>query len=221
MSLAIIPLSFNSELQLDFSDQIYPHISIYPLDICLDLDLCVMINTKVVSLREEYISFVPEGVYSDRDRFAIQIAYLEKYPKISAVGSQVKITTANTEIRFPVDFFECSKLFYRFKKEFIFDYSVVIRRKDFLDAGGLTRDVTRSEHELQYTIFLSLWARLMFMHRYVANVDNSLVRCAPEVLQKPEGYDHEVELIWGMFRRGTFKITPIIDDWKNDLFDIS
>lgn len=184
-------------------------------------DICTEINNCVLDLDSQYLVFVFQEIFSFNNRFELQIDYLENHEKVAAAGCGINVLVndkLSNIIRYPSNSSKCYSDFFLQKKEFCFDYAMIIRRKCFIEAGGLTRKIRRSEKSLQLALFLSLWVRFLFMKYQITNIFEALIECSLENIQKNEEYYQEKELVWGMFRRKTFSIHPLTH-YSPHLFD--
>jgi len=218
--LSVICLD-NFDTKEKFANQTFSDFEVCQLP-HMNIDICSFINEKVLNISSDYILFAHSEVKSKEDRFERQVDYLDKNEEV-AVGGIVDILDEDdrglSKIYYPTDFVDCYQLFYLFKKEFVFDYATMLKRKAFLEVGGLNRTIRRSKKTLQSAIFLSLWARFLQKNYRIANLDIPVVQCVPEVIVKHELHEEEKNLLWGAFRRKRFKIQPLVKS-STELFEM-
>ena len=175
---------------------------------------CEYLNNEIENCNEKYICFSFPEVNLNQNKTEQQLLYFKKNPSVSVLGTSVSLFHDNKKdetIFFPLDHDNCYKLFYNDMLDPVFEGSVMIERESILNVGGFSPKIRKSEIVLQEALFPHLLARLLLKGYQVNNLKESLVSCHTDYFYRTQSYYSEIKLIWGMFRRKTFRIKPLAD----------
>ena len=143
-------------------------------------------NYGILNSESKYIAIVDSDDYYDKNKFLLQINFLEENEDISLVGTNILLVNENDNIigerRYP-------KFYNEIKKQFLFkmpiaNSSIIVKRKDLLEVGLFDENYNKAED-------MELWLRFLSSDKKMSNMQENLVFYrVPEDENMKRGSEH-------------------------------
>ena len=85
----------------------------------------------------------------------------------------------------------------------------MMKKDEALSVGAYSFNIKGSTTTIEENFCLNLWCRIMLAGKKIENINEPLVSSTPDLFNFSAKYEEEKNLIWGMFRRKSFKIEPL------------